>query len=187
MSKHASKTSGLRLIPTSNNSSYARPETEVDTMTEFSAITSTMSTVVLMREPEMTKNGAFSEFAKKYRPRRILDLRSFPRLDFFAGSRIRTFKLFDELHIEYLDFFGRENIAPSSNNKATSLLIMDFLDFFLADQKENDGPTVLFFDNDNLLQECKLSLPSALENTKKMLPRMNIAEYKSGFLSIYFR
>lgn len=187
MSKHASKTSGLRLISTSKNSSYVRPEIEEDTMTEFSEITSTMSTVVLMREPEMTKSGAFSEFAKKYRPRRILDLRSFPRLDFFAGSRIRTFKLFEELHIEYLDFFGRENIKPSDNNKATSLLILDFLGLFLADQKENDGPTVLFFDNDSLLQECKLSLPLTFQKSKNIVPRMNIAEYKSGFLSMYFR
>ncbi|WP_434709515.1 hypothetical protein J3P75_05045 [Pseudomonas sp. R1-1] len=154
---------------------------------KFSESPSTNGTVVLMREPEMTKSGAFFEFAKKYQPCRILDLRIFPRLDFFAGSRIRTFKLFEELHIEYLDFFGRAAINPNnSTNEATTAKIVEFLNLFLANQNENKGPTILFFDNDSLLQECKKRLPSCLPKT---LPatKMNVAEYKSGFLSMCLR
>lgn len=144
-------------------------------------------TVVLMREPEMTKSGAFFEFAKKYQPCRILDLRTFPRLDFFAGSRIRAFKLFEELHIEYLDFFGRAAINPTNcTNEATTLQIVELLNLFLTDQNENNGPTVLFFDNDSLLQECKKCLPNHLPKSLTTT-KMNIAEYKSGFLSMCLR
>lgn len=186
MSNYAPSIRGLQLVPASDSSSQARSKIEEGGM-NLSSFPSKKGTVVLMREPEMTKSGAFFEFAKKYRPCRILDLRTFPRLDFFAGSRIRAFKLFEELHIEYLDFFGRAAINPAScNNETTTLQIVELLNLFLTDQNQDNGPTVLFFDNDSLLQECKKCLPTSLPQS---LPttNMHIAEYKSGFLSMCLR
>jgi hypothetical protein len=186
MSNYAPRIRGLQLVPTSNGSLQARSKIEEGRM-NLSRSPSKNGTVVLMREPEMTKSGAFFEFAKKYQPCRILDLRTFPRLDFFAGSRIRTFKLFEELHIEYLDFFGRAAINPANcNNETTTLQIVELLNLFLTNQSEDNGPTVLFFDNDSLLQECKKSLPTSLPKTLHTT-KMNIAEYKSGFLSMCLR
>lgn len=187
MSKSSFQTNRLRLIPEPETSSHARSKIEEEIMSNISAAPAAMGTVVLMREPEMTKTGAFSEFAKRYRPCRVLDLRLFPRLDFFAGSRVRTFKLFEELHIEYLDFFGREAINPNESNKEKALLILEFLKLFLSEPKENDGPIVLFFDNENLLLECKNFLPLAFSKIHNTKINTNIAEYKSGFLSMNLR
>jgi hypothetical protein len=186
MSKYGTRARGLHLVPVSDRSSQARSKIEEDVM-NISESHSKNGTVVLIREPEMAKNGAFFEFAKKYQPCRILDLRTFPRLDFFAGSRVRTFKLFEELHIEYFDFFGRAAINPANcTNEATTLRIVELLNLFLTNQNECNGPTVLFFDNDSLLQECKKSLPNFLPKSPPST-KMNIAEYKSGFLSMCLR
>lgn len=151
------------------------------------ATTSSKNLIVLMREPEMVKSGAFIEFAKRYRPCQILDLRLFPRLDFFAGSRIRTFKFFEELQIEYLDFFGREATTSNDSDIKKTLLILDFLHSLLIEPTHPKGPIILFFDNDNLLSECKKKLSSHINETYKTTIKADIGEYKSGFLSMQFR
>ena len=142
------------------------------------------STLIFVRESDFAKSGSFIDFAKRYRPSCFFDLRFSPRLDFFAGSRLLTFRLFDELSIDYFDLSG------SIGNGCKSTLLSDFLEL-LSDPgiytfRGSDSPpktAIILFDDELLLREWKINLPNSFQHSHRRA--VNIAEYKSGFLSLH--
>ncbi len=158
------------------------PALKDKTMSNLTSVNTTDRIIVLMRESELQKKGAFAEFAKKYRPLCMLDMRTAPRLDLFAGSRLLAFKLFDEMKMSYFDFFGRAGIYSKENIDNLSSHLAEALNSFDQDSDTKNRPLVLFFDNDELLKQCKTEIDGALIKCLKS-SILNIAEYRSGFLS----
>ncbi|WP_129441258.1 hypothetical protein [Pseudomonas sp. ACM7] len=184
MKNNTRKPSILRLVASSKNATHAQSAIEETPMPVLSSTNSSMRTVVLMREVEIEKNGSFADFARKFRPRCILDFRFSPRLDFFAGSRVRAFKLFDELHVEYLDIFGRAGINTNRSMEQMDDAFLKSLDHYLSNLETDGRPIILFFDNEDLLRQCKKILPYAFTAPNTHHTQLNITEYKSGFLSV---
>jgi len=139
--------------------------------------------VVFMRDVELSKKGAFQEFAKRYNPKCIIDIRIAPRLDAFANSRTQAFKLFEDLHVEYLDFLGRAGINSSNDIRNIETPLLESICELLLDHRSPPRPVVLFFDSDNLMTECKRMLPHAGSCSANQLKDLKIADYRFGLLS----
>lgn len=184
MKNNTKKPATLRLVTSSASPIGAQSAIEENPMSILSATKLPMRTVVLMREVEIEETGSFVNFARKFHPRCILDFRFSPRLDFFAGSRIRTFKLFDELHVDYLDIFGRAGITTTKSIEQIDDTFASSLDNYLSNIDIDGRPIILFFDNEDLLRQCKKILPYALSTPSNHRASLNITEYKSGFLSV---
>lgn len=175
------KQGNLHLIVNSYSES-ARPALEEKMMQPLSSMNTADRVIVFMRESELQKKGAFAEFAKKYSPRCVVDMRTAPRLDLFAGTRLLAFKLFNEMQMDYFDFFGRAGIYSKENIENLSIHLAEALKSFEMRPDSSHRPLVLFFDNDELLKRCKLEIDGALVKCFRS-SSINIAEYKSGFLS----
>jgi hypothetical protein len=175
---------GNLYIVASPRSEIARSVVEEKAMPHISSTKTTDPVIVFMRESELQKKGAFTEFAKRYNPQCVLDMRTAPRLDLFAGSRLLAFKLFKEMHMEYFDFFGRVGIYSKENIVNLNAHLTEALIAFHPKVKYSNRPLVLFFDNDELLKNCKNEIPNIfLKHFDSST--INIAEYKSGFLAFH--
>lgn len=153
-------------------------------MAQISSTKTTEPVIVFMRESELQKKGAFAEFARRYHPQCVLDMRTAPRLDLFAGSRLLAFKLFEEMQMEYFDFFGRAGIYAKENIVDLNAHLSNALIAFHAKIKHNNRPLVLFFDSDDLLKICRNDVPNIFLKHLN-LKTVNIAEYRSGFLAFH--
>lgn len=174
------KQTNLRLVA---NDFAVTPQLHVEenAMLTQSLNTEGRSVIVLMRASDLENRGAFSAFAKKYNPRCILDMRIAPRLDFFASTRVMAFKLFEDMHMDYFDFFGRIGVESKKNIVNFKDSVLEIIIMLRESTEEYDNrPFVLFFDSEELFIDCRKQLTSTLalqKNTSTVL-----AQYKSGLL-----
>ncbi len=180
------KSNFLRLITPVNETSYFQSDCEERKMFSTYNKKQNIETLILLRESEISKKGTFNTFAKRFRPSYVIDLRSVPRLDLLAGSRALAFRLFEELDIEYFDFFGRLEIGFHDNLEEIENHLIKSFHSICKKQKNVQRPLVLFFDNESLLQNFRQTLPQTLISNSNSLNRcsFSITEYKSGFLSV---
>lgn len=142
------------------------------------------NTLIFMSENETSKKNAFLQFSRNYNPGCILDLRVTPRLDVFYGSRKISFSTFNELNIEYFDFFGRVGISSKNQLSEIEFYFVEACIYFLSSERYNSRPVVLFFDDDEVMSECFKYLSSSFYLHLLPTRTLNIAEFKSGLLKV---
>lgn len=142
------------------------------------------NTLIFMRESETSKKNSFLQFSRAYDPGCILDLRIAPRLDVFYGSRKISFSTFKELNIEYFDFFGRIGVNSKNQLPKIELYFVEACIYLLSSERYKSRPVVLFFDDDEIMQECFKHLSSSFYLHLLPTKLLNIAEFKSGLLKV---
>ena len=142
------------------------------------------NTLIFMKESEVTKTNSFLQFSKAYDPGCILDLRIAPRLDVFYGSRKLSFSSFQELNIEYFDFFGRVGIDSKDKIPEIEFHFIEACIYLLSSDRYKLRPIVLFFDSDEILCECSKHLNNSFFLNLFPTKVLNIAEFRSGLLKV---
>lgn len=142
------------------------------------------NTLIFMRESEISKRNSFLQFSEAYDPGCIFDLRMVPRLDVFYGSRKISFSTFKELNIEYFDFFGRIGISSKNQLPQIELYFVESFIYLLSSERYKSRPIIIFFDDDEIMQECVKHLGESLYLHLLPTRLLNMAEYKSGLLKV---
>ncbi|MFK5666899.1 hypothetical protein ACI2OW_13485 [Pseudomonas shirazica] len=158
--------------------SHDYPNTHAEQLDSHGAVT-----LIFMRESETCKRNAFFNFSKTYNPGCILDLRIAPRLDVFHGSRKLSFDLFSDFGIEYYDFFGRIGVNSKNDTSEIELRFAEACIYLLSSNKFNSRPIVLFFDNEDIMNECCNHIHNLFNLHLLPAKKINMGEFKSGLLS----
>ncbi len=138
---------------------------------------------ILINESDVSKNGEFVRFINMYRPKLILDLRISPRLDFVAGSRQKTFQMFDRYSIQYVDVFGRLGVYSREEFFSLKNTDSDFLPSSVIDDEGGFGPIVFLFDDKNILNRCQVFFRRDIKMYMQEKSRPNVSRFRCGFLS----
>ncbi|MDU9413202.1 hypothetical protein [Pseudomonas sp. zfem005] len=143
-----------------------------------------VNALVFMMESETSKKDSFLQFSKIYNPGCILDLRMAPRLDVFYGSRKLSFISFEELNIEYFDFFGRIGVNSQEQLSRMEFYFVEACVYLLSSKRYHSRPVVLFFDDDEVMQECYGYLNNSFNLHLLPVSVLSVAEFKSGLLNV---
>lgn len=156
---------------------------DVDSV-DFGVKESAARTLVFMREEETAKRNSFLQFSLDYSPGCILDFRLAPRLDVFYGSRKLSFSAFEEFDIEYFDFFGRIGVDSRDRISEMELYFVEACVYLLSSERYRSRPVVLFFDSDEIMEDCLGYLRHSFYFHLIPARVLNVAEFKSGLLDV---
>ncbi|HEY4369682.1 MAG TPA: hypothetical protein VGN07_20780 [Steroidobacteraceae bacterium] len=104
---------------------------------------------------------AFKRMATLLAPQWIFDVRTVPRLDMIASSRISAFALFEQLRASYIDVFGRLNVKSYRSVESNPAFWCETVTEILCASKRK-GPYFFLFDDLPLLEISSKVLASAL-------------------------
>ncbi len=107
-------------------------------------------------------SNEFAQIVGDYTPRWIFDVRTVPRLDTIAASRISAFKLFEKSKINYVDLFGRLGIKSYRSVESNPALWASAV-FDLLEKSERKGPYLFLFDDEQMMRCADNVLPEIME------------------------
>lgn len=120
------------------------------------------SSAVLFVHLDTIEKDEFQQILGAYTPRWIIDVRTVPRLDTIATSRLSAFSLFEKSKAYYVDLFGRLGIksyrVAESNPAFWSSAVFDLLK-----NSDRKGPYLFLFDDEQLLQAADEILPKVIK------------------------
>lgn len=118
-------------------------------------------TAVLVNVREIDRED-FIELLEVVRPKWIFDARATPRLDVLGGTRGYVFQLFEKSGIDYVDVFGRMGLANYRSAEANPAIWANLVAGVLKEDRGSPKPFIILFDNEQILDAAKLTLPVAL-------------------------
>lgn len=139
--------------------------------------------LVLMNESDVSKTGEFLRFLDSYRPKLILDLRISPRLDFVAGSRVRTFRAFGEFSVQYIDVLGRLGVYSREDFLSLKNNSSGMLDSLVHSDENDDRPMVCLFDDTEVFKRCRKIFKDDIQTYVQERSSPSVSWFRSGLLT----